>query len=113
MAKKEIKQEVPDVKICLTCECGDPTDHVVYLSQDNDNDWGDYKIGHCLISTSLNHCLPFWKRIVLGFKYILGIDNTYIFYTETVLKVKDLKDAVSQLKDESDAKSNENNDTDK
>lgn len=92
-------QTVPDVHIQLKCKCGDITEHVVHLCQFNDNEWGDHLDGTCIISTSMNHYQGFFKRIRTAFKYILGIDNNGIHYVETIVNIKDLKEAVDKLYD--------------
>lgn len=67
------------------CRCGGHTKtHDVEFQYWPDAEHGD----SFTISTSLNHFLPWYKRLWVGVKYILGIDNTYYFYTEAELDGK-------------------------
>lgn len=36
----------------------------------------------------MNHYQPVWKRFWIALKYVLGLDNTYHHYVETVLSAK-------------------------
>lgn len=68
------------------CNCGHDVDHVVSFSY-----WPDKKYGGMMcVSTGLNHYLSLWRRIGVAFRYILGIDNTYCTYTETVLDLMEM-----------------------
>ena len=70
------------------CRCGGyGGDHDVSFQYWPDAEFGD----SFTISTSLNHFLPWYKRIWVGLKYALGIDNTYYFYKEADLDAEQLK----------------------
>ena len=64
------------------CDCGGfSKDHTVEFQYWPNSEYGD----SFSISTGLAHYLPWYKRLVVGLKYILGIDNTHCFYVETTL----------------------------
>lgn len=64
------------------CDCGGfSKDHTVEFQYWPDKQYGDT----FSISTGLAHYLPWYKRLAVGLKYILGIDNTHCFYVETTL----------------------------
>lgn len=67
------------------CSCGADADHRV-----------EFRFYACtrptlVVSTGLNHYLSFWKRLGVGVKYILGIDNTRCTYVETCLDADEVK----------------------
>lgn len=55
---------------------------------------------HIYIYTSMNHWLPWYKRLGVAIKYILGIDNTYCDYHETVLEYNEFFKIVDEIKRE-------------
>ncbi len=64
------------------CDCGGYSkDHTVEFQYWPDKEHGDT----FYISSALAHYLPWYKRLAIGLKYILGIDNTHCFYVETTL----------------------------
>lgn len=63
------------------CLChNEANDHAVKFHFWPDEVWPEFTI-----STSLNHFHGFWKRVWIGIKYALGVDNTHYFYTEQTL----------------------------
>lgn len=68
------------------CRCGHDRDHNATFHYWPDSICGD----DFTISTSLNHYLGFWARLVIGIKYVLGVDNTYYHYTESTLDKQEL-----------------------
>lgn len=94
-----LKEDENIIKIELSCDCYNK-EHMVYLAQDNSSEVGsrDQDHGTCYIYTNMNHYLPWYKRVLVGMKYIFGIDNTFVHYTECVTKVSDLKSAIKKLK---------------
>jgi hypothetical protein len=71
----------------ITCDCGDLVNHILYINEDDD--------GFISLNLALNHFLPWYKRVVVACKYVLGLDNTYFHYVELVIR-KDSED-VKQL----------------
>lgn len=67
-------------KFRIDCDCGDDTDHTVSF-------WysGEGRFSYLCVYTSLQHYASVWKRLKLAVKYVLGIDNTFTPYTETVV----------------------------
>lgn len=61
-------------------------DHVVDLDYWRDDEYGDL----LTISTGLAHYKGFFGRLWVAVKYVLGIDNTYCFYIETVVDKAEL-----------------------
>jgi len=75
------------------CDCGDPTDdHVTKV-------WIDKEDGDVCIYSSLNHYLPWYKRVLPSIKYLFGIDNTFIHYKETFQNVGEFKAQVKEIVD--------------
>lgn len=78
------------------CRCGGHTkDHDVVFQYWPDQEYGD----SFTISTGLGHYLPIWKRWWVGFKYFLGIDNTYVFYVEQDLDADGIKKLQAYIND--------------
>lgn len=87
-----------DLKYFIQCECKSQ-EHMISVMQFNgDHIADDNKLGHCVVSMSMNHYLPWYKRMWVGFKYVIGF--TEIHYTETIVDVRKLKKIVSELQDE-------------
>lgn len=81
----------------IRCQCGDyGKDHLVTLTLYKELDEPALAIG-----TGLNHYLGFWKRLKVGVKYILGIDNTYHSHVECLIEcpsqIKGLKSFVDEV----------------
>lgn len=71
-------------RIELECMCERTRDHLtsfIFLPDDPDS---------VIVGSSLNHYLPIWKRLIIGVKFILGIDNTYCQYTEALVDKKEM-----------------------
>lgn len=71
-----------DKRHVLSCMCGHDLDHSVVFEY-----WraeGSFP-STLTVYTGLNHYLPVWKRLAVAIKYVLGIDNTYCTYTETMI----------------------------
>ena len=86
-----------EIEDCLShttkCSCGHDVDHLVKFQYYREKaEWGG---NYMVIYTGLNHFLPVWKRIIVAVKYILGIDNTYCTFTESMLDASE----VERLKD--------------
>lgn len=87
-----------DLKYIIQCECSSP-EHVISVMQFNGDDIADdNKLGHCIVSTSMNHYMPWYRRLWTATKFVFG--NTGIHYAETIVDVRKLKKIVSELKDE-------------
>lgn len=66
-------------RLRLACDCGDDKEHLVDFQY-----WNDVWADTVSISTSMNHCLPWYKRLKIGIMYVLGVDNTYSHYVESM-----------------------------
>lgn len=76
------------------CTCGDTTHTPVFGF--SIHPWSDDDVDtYFIINTNLNHFRPWWKRLWVGVKYTLGVDNTYYHYAETLLD----KEEVVKLKE--------------
>lgn len=69
----------------IFCDCSDMRDHVIDIRHYDDGDAWDDTI---TVSLAMNHYQPVWKRFWIALKYVLGLDNTYHHYVETVLSAK-------------------------
>ena len=83
------------------CECGTP-DHIFIVSHDmfvwrDDPDTVEVE-EDIYVHTGMNHYLPWYKRLVIAFKYILGIDNTNCIYSESYINVEDASKLIDILK---------------
>ncbi|UTS53439.1 hypothetical protein UES1_064 [Escherichia phage UE-S1] len=82
----------------LRCSCGDKMEHCVHIAQfDLTEEYGDDKLGQCLISMRLNPFLKWYKRVWVAVKYIFGVNDYQ--YVEATIDVDILKDVVIQLED--------------
>jgi hypothetical protein len=72
----------------LKCECGDKS-HIAVVEFDCSGGWYD----SLTVGLGMNHYLPWYKRLVIGFKYVFGMDNTFQQYVEVVCD----KESVQQL----------------
>lgn len=80
-------EELGCVEHKSVCRCGGyGKDHDVSFQHWPDPQTGD----EFTISTSLSHYLPWYKRLLVAIKYTLGIDNTFVFYKETMLDKQEL-----------------------
>ena len=87
-----------DLKFFIQCECRSQ-EHIISVMQFNgDHVADDNKLGQCIVSTSMNHYMPWYKRLWTATKFVFG--GTDIHYTETIVDVRKLKKIVSELKDE-------------
>ena len=71
------------------CDCRDNT-HNTKVLVDKDND-------EVLLYASLNHYLPWYKRLLPAVKYLFGIDNTFVQYTETYMNVEEYKKVLNEI----------------
>lgn len=55
-----------DRHLYLECDCGD-VDHLVRLHRDDDPDWAA-----TTISLQMSHYLPWYRRLVVAARYVLG-----------------------------------------
>lgn len=83
------------------CECGSPH-HIIVVSHDifvwrDEPDTVEVD-EDVYIHTGMNHYLPWYKRLIIGLKYILGIDNTHCMYSECYLKLEDASKMIDVLK---------------
>ncbi len=71
--------------IFLQCECVANSDHTIRVICD-DGIYGGEAIHdpQFVVSAQMSHYKGFWGRLVIAIKYVLGIDNTYCHYTETI-----------------------------
>lgn len=91
---KEVKKE-----FIVRCNCGDVNDHCIHIAQyDLTTEYGDDKLGQCVISTRLDPCKNWYKRVWTAMKYIFGVGHYQ--YIDTVVDVDILKEVVLQLEDE-------------
>ena len=75
------------------CGCGDPVDeHVTKV-------WVDKEDETVCIYSSLDHYLPWYKRVIPAVKYVLGIDNTFVHYKETYMDTRDFIKTIMDIKD--------------
>ena len=73
------------------CGCGDPTDdHVVKV-------WVDKEDMDVCLYASLNHYLPWYKRLLPAVKYLFGIDNTFIHYQETLMNLDSFVEQCNEI----------------
>lgn len=79
-------------RLAVVCQC-DTIDHIMIAQstkyEENDNDFS--------IHINLNHYLSFWKRIIVGVKYIFGYKskndynfNNIIVNNDDLKKLKEL-----------------------
>lgn len=66
----------------LKCNCEYNRDHLTRFELCDDFE-------DVIVGSSMNHYLPWYKRVVIGLKYILGIDNTYQ-YTESIVNKEEM-----------------------
>lgn len=74
------------------CDCGNPVDHNAVVSIDDDMDY-------VYIHTCLNHYQGFFKRLKVAFKYIFCIDNNYVSHTDTLVKMDEFREQLSDIKE--------------
>ena len=73
------------------CDCGDITnDHVTKV-------WVDKEEDDVCIYSSLNHYLPWYKRVLPAIKYLLGVDNTFIHYKETFMSIDNFNKQLEKI----------------
>ena len=97
--------ERPEKNIYIECGCRNP-DHLLIMSYDiEDDDFDDL-----FIYKGLNHYLPFWKRLIIGVRYILGMRNKHkIHFAETVVnedEVKEMKKFLNEYLEELERSNN-------
>jgi hypothetical protein len=64
----------------IECECGDFA-HIIRFTIDD-----DYTCESPItLETRMSHFLPWYRRIVLAFRYIFKLDTTAIQYGETII----------------------------
>lgn len=80
--------------LVLGCKCT-LREHEIHFQQDEDN----IKDGECVIYSTLNAYMPWYKRVALAVRYIFGIDTHSCHYDETLVDIAVLKHAVSLLED--------------
>lgn len=71
-----------DQRLVLFCQCHLTAHNVVVERVFDDED--------IAVSVALNHYLPWYRRVVVGLRYILGSDNTSSHYDEVVLRKEDV-----------------------
>ena len=77
--------------IFLQCECVANSDHTIRVICD-DGIYGDEQIHapQFVVSAQMSHYKGFWGRLLIAIKYVLGIDNTYCHYTETICSIEQM-----------------------
>lgn len=70
-----------DKKFRIECSCTS-NDHDIIV-------WVDKEEGDVAIYCTLTHYQGFWKRLRCAFRYVFGIDNTYIHYTEVFMSIEE------------------------
>lgn len=71
----------PTLKHTVQCGCGSPVDHLITMIYSPDVSYGDA----FFMYAELNHYLPWYKRLVLAWKYIRGTNNKNCHHTETYI----------------------------
>lgn len=98
--------DLHEKRFTVACQCQTERyskDHTVDFDYWKDKDYGD----NLTISTGLNHYKSFFGRLKVALFYVLGIDNTHIFYTETMLdkaEVLRLKSFIDEVAESFDKK---------
>lgn len=73
------------------CACGAPS-HTTDILIDKEHK-------EVLIYASLNHYLPWYKRLLPAIRYVLGIDNTFVMYNESYLTLDDFNLKITEIKE--------------
>lgn len=75
--------EHEEISFDIKCACGYNRDHLtrLVLSEDFED---------VIVGSGLNHYLPWYKRLTIAVKYVLGIDNTHCQYTESVVSKEEM-----------------------
>mgnify|MGYP000648674256 CR=1 FL=1 len=74
----------------LDCNCNDIGLHNVKV-------WIDKEDNDVAIYTSMNHYLPWYKRLVNAVRYTFGCDNTFIDYQETMVSLDKFTEVVQDI----------------
>lgn len=77
----------------LKCSCNDIGLHDVKFQVSFDEKFGD----DVCIYTSMCHYIPWYKRLYNAAKYVLGIDNTFVDYVETMVDSKTFVDTMDEI----------------
>lgn len=81
--------DVKNETIFLQCECLEHSDHTIRVTVDDD--WGgDTYPPQFIVSAQMSHYRGFWGRLGIALKYVLGIDNTYCHYTDTICSLEQM-----------------------
>ncbi len=81
-------EELGCVEHKSVCRCGGHSkDHDVVFQYWPDPQYGD----EFTINTGLNHYLPWYKRLLVAIRYVLGIDNTFYAYVESTLDKQEVQ----------------------
>lgn len=64
-------------KFDLECDCADK-DHAIRFTHFINDEGGD----DFTVNATMTHYLPWYKRLLPGIRYIIGIDNTFITHVE-------------------------------
>lgn len=83
----------------LRCDCHDMREHSIHIAQYNTGDFADdANLGVCVMNMSMEIRLPWYKRIIVGVKYMFGFTD-YMNYMDTMVDVEVLKELVNKLDD--------------
>lgn len=66
------------------CDCGSPEHSIKFIYDTQD------EIPDLYIVVNLINYRNFWKRLVLGIKYIFGITSKYGYFNEFILRQEDI-----------------------
>jgi hypothetical protein len=86
MDKKEYKKIDTEIKY-FECQCDSPN-HVIRFVVD---DWDDGKNIDVYLETQLCQNYGFFRRLLLGIKYIIGCKNEMCHWDCTYIKKEDVK----------------------
>ncbi|SOK58644.1 hypothetical protein [Yersinia phage fHe-Yen9-04] len=90
---------IKNKEFIIRCDCRDHREHSIHIGQYNSGDqYDDANLGQCLINMSLEIRLPWYKRVLVGLKYMFGYTN-HLHYIDTIVDVEVLKNVVQKLDD--------------
>lgn len=72
----------------LKCDCGHPVEHLIVFSNYGDDE--DF-----IVHTTMNHFLPWYKRIPRAIKYVMSVQN--ITHVESVVSQENIDSLVTWL----------------
>lgn len=82
-----------DNEIQMRCSCGDRINHVAWLIHEPDDSRGNNLKGEhddWYLMMALEPRFEFWRRAVIAFRYLFGLQVQYWGYAELVLRTEDI-----------------------